>query len=301
MNNEKQGAVIYGSGIGSLTSPSHKLGHGVLFQHLKGLQVARDLGKSKLIKQFATVGYKITDDEREKIIENRLPIWDNFIKATNGLTIRNNDGSSYGNIELDIFHSADHERYPYFKAIANEVAYRSKVFDGIAGFEQCKDYANLQTAQFLNFLNEHGTLTKIGWSFDKKHPELLDESQLAELIKRGVRSEYFFDQYLKVLFPELAENLQTILVQGIRNPKTGGQHVPYNICNGEHDDLPNAEQKYSNYAESVSDEPFYSQTIKQQQKLVLNPATNLIGEIHADTIPKQVDIVQEIFLGRGDK
>ena len=288
---KKKSAVIYGSGIGSLTTPSHKLGLGVLFQHLKSLQTAKEQGKKSIIKQFATVGYNITSDDRNRIIANREPIWDRLVENASKLNVLNKDGSEYGPIHVEIFPSTEHGNYPYFHEALKEVEYRARAFNHLPEFAQSKDYSILQTAQFLNFLNEYGDLTKVGWSFDKKHPDL-DESGLATLIKRGVRSEYFFDQFLKVLFPEA--NLNSTFVQGIRNPETGHQHVPYNL-NGDNS-LPNIEEKYTTYCGRIKHSEFYNQTQKQTNKLIVTPYEDLFGELDGE-VEDKVDIIQETIFG----
>ena len=101
-------------------------------------------------------------------------------------------------------------------------------------------------------------------------------------------------EFQKVLFPETEYVLDGVYVQGIRNPATGGQHVPYNL-NGD-SNLPNVEEIYRTYADRVSDAEFYLQTRRQADKFIVAPYEDLFGKLDGE-IEDKVSVIQEKFFG----
>jgi hypothetical protein len=212
----KESSLYFGTGLASFSKPSLGFGIDFLCTIFCALNIKRQLGLKKVIHEISTVGYNITDNERDELVAVQKEQIERLVTNL-GIT---------GEYQLNF--SNEYHEDVCFNEILSEAREKLNVLAENPNYKNTGNYLTLQIAGMKYLYDKQDVRFKLGWTINKIAPPKRVERKDAErLISEGKLSEYFFDQIYRFAFPQ--DKYSFVYTPPALDPITGGRSAPYTV------------------------------------------------------------------------
>lgn len=184
-----ENTMYFGTGLASVSEKSLGFGIEFLSYVFCSFWIKNNFKLNKIIHEISTVGYNITEKERDYLLSEENSI---VSKIISNLEISN----CY---ELNFSH--EYHKTNNFNAYLTEAKEGLNMFKKVDNYDRLINYLVLQLAGMKYLYEENNTILKLGWMTDSyKHEEKVTEQTIINLFTKGHSNEFFFDSMYRYVF-----------------------------------------------------------------------------------------------------